>query len=455
MTNHDKALEAERAVLGSILLQTESWDRIDLERGEFFSRVNREIFDAIAALIDEHQPVDVVTVSDRLRNVPDAIAVVAQLAQDTPSAANVVGYAKIVREEHHRRAIIALCHDTMAELEAGQSPARLIDEIQTRAAETVTGDGQGLRPVREGLSVHMEILDQRLQGKRKGLMTGLADLDDMLAGLHGSDLIVIAGRPGMGKSTLAQTIARTVANCAPVAVFNAEMSEEQQNDRLLAAESSVPLSRIRVGQELEDSEWTRLSGATASLMRLPIRFDYRSAPTLAHVQRQCRTMKRQCGLGLVVVDYLQLMAMPDAERRDLQIGLLSAGLKALAKDLRVPVIALSQLNRSLEQRPDKRPRMSDLRDSGAIEQDADVILFAYRDEVYHEDTPEPGIMEINIAKQRQGEIGTVRTAWQGAYSRVANLPSGWAPEEREDKPKGRRFASRYDKPAGNVIPVDY
>jgi replicative DNA helicase len=351
------------------------------------------------------------------------------LAKDTPSAANVRTYAEIIRE----RSILRQLATAGAEIAAsaidgrGRLASELVDEAERRVfeiAERGSRGKAGFRAVRDILPETIDRLDTLHQspGDIRGVPTGFTLLDKKTAGLQPGDLIVIAGRPSMGKSTLAVNIAEYAAieKGVPAAVFTMEMSSEQMTLRMISSLGRVSASHLRTGQ-FNDEDWSRIQGAMAQLQTAPIYLDESPALTPTELRARARRLKRERGLGLVIVDYLQLMQVPGTkENRATEISEISRGLKALAKELQVPVIAISQLNRAVEQRTDKRPVMSDLRESGAIEQDADLILLIYREEVYDQNTTRRGIADIIIAKQRNGPIGTVKLTFLGKHTRFEN-----------------------------------
>lgn len=431
------SVEAEQAVLGGLMLDNDAWDRISDRLGadDFYRHDHRLIFSAVAALAERHQPFDMVTVSEQLQrsgqlDSAGGLPYLGQLATETPSAANIRAYAEIVRERSVLRSLIAAGTEIadMAFAPDGRGTRELLDLAEQRVfaiAEMGMRGNQGFRGLPPLLSAAVERIQYLYETKSPvtGTATGYDDLDQLTSGLHPGDLVIIAGRPSMGKTSLAMNIAEYVGmkTTHPVAVFSMEMPGEQIAMRLLSSMGRINQQRLRSGR-LEDSDWPRLTSAVSMLSEAPLFVD--DTPALSPSELRSRTrrlMREHKGLGLIVVDYLQLMQAPGSkENRATEISEISRSLKALAKELNVPLIALSQLNRSLEQRPNKRPVMSDLRESGAIEQDADLIMFVYRDEVYNEDTPDKGSAEIIIAKQRNGPIGTVRLTFRGEYTRFEN-----------------------------------
>lgn len=437
---HD--LDAEAAVLSAIFLEPRCFDEVCgvLDVEHFYSDANRRIYDTVRALQQTGRPIDVVTVAGDLRDHERLQQVggtpyLAQLADATPAIAHVEAHARTIREKWRLRQFIATCQRYAAEGygDCGE-PQAFIDEAEAAvfaiAHETDVADS--LTPFRS--AIHEAMLQaqaaQQSKGGVTGLPSGLFRLDEKLTGFHRGDLYILAGRPGMGKSALASQCARAAASAKPpwsVVEFNLEMPRHQLGARDVATHAMVDLSRLRAGK-VRDEEWNRLVESEVQLARLPRYLDVTPAITLLHLRAKVRrlqaTIAREGGpvLGLVVVDYLQLMrGSGSAKTRDQEIGEISRGLKALAKEMDVAVIALSQLNRSVETRSDKRPQLSDLRESGAIEQDADAIVFVYRDEYYHKETAEKGIAELIIAKQRNGPTGTLRVRFQSAFTRFDSL----------------------------------
>ena len=435
------SVEAEQSLLGGLLLDNQAFDRIaDLVSAEDFYRDDhRRIFRQIAKLIEAVKPADVVTVSEAIEASEDkdrtgGSAYLGALAQNTPSALNIRRYAELVRERalQRRLAQVATGIAESALSPGGKEVAQLLDEAESRILE-VGEKGQrgtqGFEEIQPVLARVFERIDHLYHQENKsdvtGVPTGFLDLDQKTAGLQPGELIIIAGRPSMGKTALALNIAEHVAvdNGLPVAIFSMEMSGTQLAMRMLGSIARVDQHKMRTGR-LADEEWGRLSSAMERLHDAPIYIDEAAALNALELRARARRMRRQCGkLGLVVVDYLQLMsASKEGENRATELSEISRSLKALAKELEAPVIALSQLNRALETRNDKRPMMSDLRESGAIEQDADVILFIYRDEVYFPEKLEAkGKAEVNVGKQRNGPIGRIELAFLGQYTRFENL----------------------------------
>jgi replicative DNA helicase len=441
------SLEAEQSVLGGLMLDNTAWETVadQVIEQDFYRHEHRLIFRAIAALCNAAQPADVVTVSEwlahsKLLDEAGGFAYLAEMASSTPSAANIRTYAAIVRERSVLRQLIEVAGKIgeSAFNPEGRDCSEIIDQAESlvyNIAEQGRRNRQSFRAVRDLLADVTERIDKLYHnaGAYTGTPTGFADLDEMTSGLQDTDLIIVAGRPSMGKTTFVMNIAEHVAikSRVPVAVFSMEMQAEQLVLRMLSSLGRIDQHRVRTGK-LTDDDWPRLTSAMSLLSEAPMFIDDTPALSPTELRARARRIDRELerttgrGLGLIVIDYLQLMQVPGMkENRTNEISEISRSLKALAKELSVPVIALSQLNRSLEQRPNKRPVMSDLRESGAIEQDADLIAFIYRDEVYHEDSPEKGIAEIIIGKQRNGPIGTVRLTFLGQYTRFENyIPDG-------------------------------
>ncbi len=427
------SLEAEQAVLGGLMVDNDAWDRVaeQVAEGDFYRRDHRLLFRAMAELAEASQPVDMLTVSDWLKRSDlleeaGGLHYIGLLAQETPSAANIKAYAAIVREKSVLRQLIAAGTEvaTSGYQPEGRGVPELLDEAERRifsiAEQTFRGQA-GPVPIKTILPDVVDKLDELFahQGEVTGVATGFADFDRVTSGLQSGDLIIVAGRPSMGKTSFAMNIAEHVAlsGSKPVVVFSMEMPGDSLVLRMLASLGRVELQKVRSGQ-LEGDDWSRLTSTMTLLGEAKLFIDDGAALSPHEVRARARRLAREHDLGLIVVDYLQLMQVPGfRENRTAEISEISRSLKALAKDLNLPVIALSQLNRSLEQRPNKRPVMSDLRESGAIEQDADLISFIYRDEVYHPDTAEKGKAELIIGKHRNGPIGTVPLTFLGRYTR--------------------------------------
>jgi len=432
--------EAEQSVLGGLMLENSAWDQVADRIGveDFYRHDHRLIYSAIQSIADKGKPLDVVTVSERLDaegKLEDAggLAYLGELARNTPSAANILAYAGIVRERSVLRQLIRAGTDiaNSAFNTEGRSAPELLDAAERRVfeiAERGIRSQRGYASIKEVLAQVVDRIDTlfNLDNPITGIATGFIELDKKTAGLQAGDLVVVAGRPSMGKTALAMNVVENaaIAGKYTVGVFSMEMSSEQLIMRMLASLGRIDQHKVRTGKLGED-DWPRLTHAITLLEGTQIYIDDTPGLTPTELRARCRRLKREHGLGLVVVDYLQLMQVPGTkENRATEISEISRSLKALAKELHVPVVALSQLNRGLEQRQEKRPMMSDLRESGAIEQDADVILFIYRDEVYHEDTADKGVAEVNIGKQRNGPTGVVKLTFLDRHIRFEN----YAPE---------------------------
>ena len=433
-----QSVEAEQAVLGGLMLDPTAFDKVadQLNEDDFYRRDHQSIYRAIRELVEKSKPCDAVTVgewfeSQGLAELVAGGAYLVELAASTPSAANIKAYAEIVRDKAVQRKLIDV--GTGIVNDGFQPEGRDSTELLAKAeqevfaiAESHSRGKQDFTPVRKALIDAFEILQVRAStgGGITGLPTGYTDFDNMTAGLQPTDLIILAARPAMGKTTFALNIAEYAAlkSKKAVAVFSMEMSAEQLAMRLISSLGRVNAKRLKTG-DLEDEDWSRVTGAITQLNGIKIFID--DTPGLAPevLRAKARRLKRENDLGLIVIDYLQLMQVPgNNENRATEISEISRSLKALAKELNVPVIALSQLNRSLEQRADKRPVMADLRESGAIEQDADVIVFIYRDEYYNkENSPDKGLAEIIIGKQRNGPTGAFKLKFFGEYTRFDNL----------------------------------
>ena len=440
------SLEAEQSVLGGLMLENSAWERIADLLGEhdFYRADHRAIWRQINALINENKPADVITVAEALdaRNQlmdVGGLAYLSNLAQITPSAANIRRYAEIVRE----RAVLRKLAEVGAEIAesayntAGRGAGEILDAAEAKVFEIKEAGAKAQQGFQELQPLLVEVVNRidELYSRDNpsdvtGIPTGFADLDTKTSGLQPGDLVIVAGRPSMGKTAFSVNIAESVVldTGLPVAVFSMEMAATQLVMRMLGSIGRLDQHKLRTGK-IADDDWHKLTSAVGRLHEAPLFIDESPGLTAMEVRARSRRLARQNGgkLGLIVIDYLQLMSGSGGgqENRATEISEISRSLKGLAKELHVPVIALSQLNRSLEQRPNKRPVMSDLRESGAIEQDADVILFIYRDEVYNPDSPDKGTAEIIIGKQRNGPIGTVRLTFLGEYTKFENYASAY------------------------------
>ncbi|MEN9773587.1 MAG: hypothetical protein RL322_657 [Pseudomonadota bacterium] len=437
------SIEGEQAVLGGLLLDNAAFDRVaDLLREEdFYRHDHRLIWRQIARMIERTQPADVVTVFEALQtsglaDEAGGLSYLSSLATETPSAANIRRYGEIVRDRAILRRLVSTSDEiaTSALNPQGRDTKELLDEAESkifRIAEEGARGQASFQPLQDLLGKVVERIDELYNQDNPndvtGVPTGFVDLDRMTSGMQPGDLVIVAGRPSMGKTSFALNIGEHVAieQQLPVAVFSMEMGATQLAMRMLCSAGRLDQQRIRTGR-LVDDDWPRLTSAIGKMQDAPLHIDETPALNALDLRARARRLARQCGkLGLIIIDYLQLMsANSSGENRATEISEISRSLKALAKELDCPVIALSQLNRSLEQRPNKRPVMSDLRESGAIEQDADVIIFIYRDEVYNPDSTDKGTAEIIIGKQRNGPIGTVRLTFVGAHTKFENYASG-------------------------------
>lgn len=432
------SVEAEQAIIGGLMLDNQAWDKISTKLCEkdFYRTEHRILYRAIADLSSKNQPFDVVTVLDILKsnnNLDDSggEAYLFELANNTPSVANISAYADIVREKSVHRQLIKISTEIADQAfnPEGREVPELLDFAERKVfaiAEQTATDG-GPEPIKSVLVRAVERIDALFHSTDSitGISTGLSDLDDLTSGLQKSDLVIVAGRPSMGKTTFAMNIAEHTAikTKLPVLVFSMEMPSDSLAMRMMSSLGRIEQTKIRSGK-LSDDDWPRITSSVHMLSEAKMYIDDSAGLSPAEMRARARRIAKEHGkIGLIVVDYLQLMKAPgfSSDNRTAEISEISRSLKSLAKELSVPVIALSQLNRSLEQRQDKRPIMSDLRESGAIEQDADLIIFVYRDEVYNEDSPDKGTSEIIVAKQRNGPIGKVRVAFLGKYSRFEDL----------------------------------
>lgn len=435
------SLEAEQSVLGGLLLDNLAWDRVAdvIAEHDFYQANHRLIFAHVVKLIDQHRPADVVTVFEQLRMNGRAddvggLSYLNALAQNTPSAANIRRYAEIVRDRAVLRRLVTVSDEiaTTALNPQGKETKQILDEAESKIfaiAEDGSRGAKGFEQLDSLLSKVVEKIDELYHqdnpSEVTGVPTGFVDLDRMTAGMQPGDLVIVAGRPSMGKTSFALNMGEHVAidQGMPVAVFSMEMGGTQLAMRMLGSVGRLDQHRVRTGR-LNDDDWTRLTTAVHKMHEAPLHIDETPALNSLELRARARRLARTYGgkLGMIIVDYLQLMSSSSqGENRATEISEISRSLKALAKELNCPVVALSQLNRTVEQRNDKRPVMSDLRESGAIEQDADLILFIYRDEVYNKDSPDKGVAEIIIAKQRNGPIGSTRLTFLGEYTKFENF----------------------------------
>lgn len=454
MSNQDNnrpiaAIEAEQAVIGALLFENDAIDRIaGLKAEHFFRADHRTIFTEIVAMLSANQPADAFTVFGRIsaKGGADAIGGIGylnDLAANVPGAANVAHYAEMVIDRAQKRGLAAAGSrmQEMAHNPNGASAGELVERAQAEVERLAEGRAAAA-PVlaAQGLSHFLVGMERRLGGEIAPARTGFDDLDDRIAGgLKGGDLIIVAARPSMGKTAFSLNVASNVAESKPTLFLSMEMPAEQLHARMMARHAGVNYGHLIEPKKLTDFEWGQLPAGIARIEGLSLYFDDQPALSLLDIRGKARAIKRRHGLGLIVVDYLGLMSGGTGDNRTQEIGCYSRGLKSLAKELDVPIIALAQLNRGLEQRADKRPVMSDLRDSGEIEQDADTILFLYRDEVYHPDSPDRGLCEVIIGKQRNGPLGRVALGFQGEFQRFTTLEAGvsFGRRDETDQPKGR------------------
>jgi replicative DNA helicase len=436
------SVEAEQSVIGGLLLENEALDKVAdiLAPNDFYRHDHKTIFLHIVKLVEHNKPADIVTVAESLENNAElsevgGLAYLATLAQSTPTAANIRRYAEIVHERAVMRQLVTVGSGIAesAYMPNGRDAQQLLDEAEAKIFQIAEGGrktSEGFTDIKVLLPQVADRIDMLFSRDNPsdvtGIPTGFADLDSMTSGLQPGDLVIVAGRPSMGKTAFAINIAENVAldTGLPVAIFSMEMPSTQLAMRMIGSVGRLDQHRMRTGR-LEDEDWEKLTTALGKLNEAPVFIDEGSGLSSFDVRARARRLHRQCGkLGLIVLDYLQLMTAPagrQTENRATEISEISRSLKALAKELNVPLIAISQLNRSVDQRPDKRPVMSDLRESGAIEQDADIIMFVYRDEYYHPDSTDKGTAEIIIAKQRNGPVGRVRLTFLGQHTRFENF----------------------------------
>lgn len=437
------SIEAEQSVIGGLLLDNGAWERMgdQISDADFYRDEHRRIYRQITRLIDQGKPADVVTVAEALDAAGESertggLAYLGELAANTPSAGNIKRYAEIVRERAVLRRLVAVADEIAGNAlnPLGREAKILLDEAEAKIfeiAESGAKHSEGFQHINPLLTQVVERIqelhDRDNPSDITGVPTGFTDLDQQTSGLQPGDLVIVAGRPSMGKTAFALNIAENVAvdTGLPVAVFSMEMGGSQLAMRMLTSIGRLDAQKVRTGR-LTDDEWSKLSFALGKLHEAPIYIDESGGLNPVDLRARARRLYRQCGqLGLIVIDYIQLMvSAKQNENRATEVSEISRSLKSLAKELKVPIIALSQLSRKVEERTDKRPMMSDLRESGAIEQDADVIMMLYRDEYYKPDTPDKGTAECIIGKQRNGPTGTVKLAFLGEYTRFENLVRG-------------------------------
>jgi replicative DNA helicase len=433
------SVEAEQSLLGGLLIDNSALDQVAdaISSKDFYRQDHRQIFIHIVDLINSSNPADVITVAESLEKNSEltsagGMAYLASLAENMPSVANIRGYAKIIRDNSILRNLITVGSDIVegAFSPKGKDAQQLLDEMEAKLFAVAESESNrlGYKDFQAIVAQVVRDLEERGQnpGTVTGLSTGFTDLDSLTTGLHGGELVIIAGRPSMGKTALAMNIAEAcgVDQNKAVAIFSMEMGSEQIVTRLLGSVAKVNQQKMRTGK-MDEDDWEKIADGLGRLNEAPLFIDEGSALNSYELRARARRLDRSTegGLGLIVVDYIQLMSAlggQQGENRATEISEISRSLKSLAKELNVPVVALSQLNRNVDSRPDKRPQMSDLRESGAIEQDADVIMFIYRDEVYNPDSADKGIAEIILAKQRSGPIGTVKLTFVGEFTRFEN-----------------------------------
>lgn len=447
MSNHEAnrviaAIEAEQAVIGALLFENDAIDRIaGLKAEHFFRADHRTIFAEIIAMLSANQPADAFTVFGRIsaKGGADAIGGIGylnDLAANVPGAANVAHYAGMVIDRAQKRGLAAAGSrmQEMAHNPNGASAGELVERAQAEVERFAEGRAAAA-PVlaAQGLSHFLVGMERRLGGEIAPARTGYPALDDKIAGgLKDGDLVIVAARPSMGKTAFSLNVASNVAESKPVLFLSMEMPAEQLHARMMARHAGVNYGHLVEPKKMTQMEWDSLPAGVGRIEALSLYFDDQPALSLLDIRSKARGIKRRHGLGMIVVDYLGLMSGGQGDNRTQEIGSYSRGLKALAKELEVPIVVLAQLNRGLETRPNKRPTMSDLRDSGEIEQDADTILFLYRDEVYHPDSPDRGICEVIIGKQRNGPLGHVALGFQGEFQRFSSLDAGVSFGRREE-----------------------
>ena len=428
-------VEAEQAVIGSMLTDKEAVSAAIevLKPEDFYREDNRTIFEAILNLYSRSEPIDIITLKSELSSMGKFEAVggleyIAELPDKVPTTANVEQYIKIVEEKSVLRNLIKTANEIITlGYDQTQEVDSIIDGAEKKIFEVMQKKNQkGYTPIKDILVETFTELEQLYNQKQRitGIPTGFSDLDFRTSGLHNSDLILVAARPAMGKSAFALNIATNAAVRAkvPVAIFSLEMSKEQMTNRILCSEAMVDSNKVRTGK-IDDEEWGKLAAASGELSEANIYIDDTPGISIMEIRAKCRKMKIEKNIGLVVIDYLQLVqgSGKRGSSREQEIAEISRSLKILAKEINVPVIALSQLSRAPEQRPDHRPMLSDLRESGSIEQDADIVMFLYRDDYYNEDSEKKNIAEVILAKHRAGSTGTVELLWLGNYTKFANI----------------------------------
>jgi len=438
------SLEAEQSVIGALLRDNDAVDRIgDLRAEHFFLSDHATIFRELMRHLAAGNSCDVISLGDALHGkVGDCQRYLNSMAQSTPSAANIARYAAIVRDKAMKRGLIKFGRE-VAEMAAGspEESTVLVDRVSSDLEKLAQAQIK-IEPVRAGdeLRSHVEEIERRMSGAVRAISTGFPDVDAKLSGgVRRGELIVLAARPKMGKTGFALNVACNAAAEHSVLVLSMEMPKAQLHDRNIASQGHIPLPHLLQPNQMTDEDWPRLTDATMKLRDLHLYLDDQGGLRLIDVRMKAKGVKRKCGLDLLVIDYLQLME-GDGDNRNSQIEGITRGLKALAKELDIGIILLSQLNRKLEERPNKRPIPADLRDSGAIEQDADAVLFLYRDDVYNPDSPDKGICEVDVALCRQGAPGRVALAYIGEQTRFETLAQGWKPAPPPERRRSRGLA---------------
>jgi replicative DNA helicase len=438
-------IQAEQSVLGSLLLSPTSWDKIVelVTEKDFYRAEHQLIFRHISRIIERGGQLDTITLAESIQNTGKldkvgGLSYIGKLESDTPTAANIVQYAKIVHSHRLEREFSSAAADIASLAESHEEISVKLEKAGDVLSRLVETDKSSTETLLEATAGAIEFIEARYasQDHISGLRTGFDDLDELTSGLQPSDLIILAGRPSMGKTALAINIAENAAmNGIPALVFSLEMSSPQLALRSISSLGKINLQRLRSGR-LEDDDWSRLTAAASKIQDAPFFLDSNPMITASQMHSRAKQIKRKHGLGLIVIDYLQLMSEASGNTRNEELSSITRRLKLMAKDLNVPVILLSQLNRNLEARQNKRPVMSDLRESGAIEQDADLIAMIYRDEVYNPDSPNKGAAEIIITKQRMGPIGKVILSFEGEYSRFGNFSGQYQQEVHRKSSRG-------------------
>lgn len=428
-------VEAEQAIIGSMLTDRDAViSAVEvLKEDDFYREDNKSIYRAILNLYNKSEPIDIITVKSELESMGKfdqigGLEYLAELPEKVPTTANAMKYIKIVEEKSTLRQLIKTANEI---IELGYNSTEDVEDIMEGAEKKIFNvmqekNQKGYEPIKDVLVESFTKLEELYNRKQHitGVPSGFIELDYRTAGFHGSELILIAARPAMGKTAFALNIATNAAVRAnvPVAVFSLEMSKEQLVNRILCSEAMVDSNKVRTGK-LEEDDWTKLAGAIGPLSEAEVYIDDTPGINITEIRAKCRKLKIEKNIGMVVIDYLQLIQGSNKRSgsREQEISEISRSLKILAKELDVPVIALSQLSRAAEQRPDHRPMLSDLRESGAIEQDADIVMFLYRDDYYNEDSEKKGIAEVIMAKHRGGSTGTVELLWLGSYTKFVNI----------------------------------